>query len=66
MSEDPEPKIVNYPITKNMMDRELRILRSENKTDRAKIIKIRERIDTRQDKIDEFILAQNLLEPEEN
>ena len=65
MSEEPEPIIINFPLTKNIMDRELRVLRSENRTDRDKIIKIRDRIDQRQNKIDELVLAQKLLEPEE-
>ena len=65
MSEEPEIIIVNFPLTKNIMDKELRVLRSENKKDRAKIIKIRDKIEIRQNKIDEYILAQNILEPEE-
>ena len=65
MSEEPEQTTINFPLTKNIMDRELRVLRSENRTDRDKIIKIRERIDQRQNKIDELVLAQKLLEPEE-
>ena len=65
MSEEPETIIVNFPLTKNIMDRNLRLLRDENRTDRNQIIKIREKIDIRQNKIDELVLAQNLLEPEE-
>ena len=65
MSEEPETIIVNFPLTKNIMDRTLRLLRDENRTDRNQIIKIRDKIDIRQNKIDELVLAQNLLEPEE-
>jgi len=63
MSEDPEPIIINFPLTKTLMDKELRVLRSENRTDREKIDKIRDRIDVRVSKIDEMVLAQDLLEP---